>query len=172
MKKRWICLFVENEIGVLARIAGLFSAKAYNLESLTVGRTEDEKVSRMTISLTGDDKTFEQVKKQLNRCVEVIKVVDYTDRAVYRKELMYVKISGCSGEEITDLFRISRVTGTAIADYTRSCVLLESVRTQGQNEELLARLNRDYSGRIEIARGGSVAVEAAGRYSTETNSQD
>lgn len=172
MKKRWICLFVENEIGVLARIAGLFSAKAYNLESLTVGRTEDEKVSRMTISLTGDDKTFEQVKKQLNRCVEVIKVVDYTDRAVYRKELMYVKISGCSGEEITDLFRISRVTGTAIADYTRSCVLLESVRTQEQNEELLARLKRDYSGRIGIARGGSVAVEAAGRYSTETNSQD
>lgn len=62
MKKRWICLFVENEIGVLARIAGLFSAKAYNLDSLTVGRTEDETVSRMTISLTSDDKTFEQVK--------------------------------------------------------------------------------------------------------------
>lgn len=88
MKKRWICLFVENEIGVLARIAGLFSAKAYNLDSLTVGRTEDETVSRMTISLTSDDKTFEQVKKQLNRCIEVIKVVDYTGCAVCRKEMM------------------------------------------------------------------------------------
>ena len=72
MKKRWICLFVENDIGVLARIAGLFSAKAYNLDSLTVGRTEDETVSRMTISLTSDDKTFEQVKKQLNRCIEAV----------------------------------------------------------------------------------------------------
>ena len=92
MKKRWICLFVENDIGVLARIAGLFSAKAYNLDSLTVGRTEDETVSRMTISLTSDDKTFEQVKKQLNRCIEVIKVVDYTGCAVCRKEMMYAKI--------------------------------------------------------------------------------
>ena len=111
MKKRWICLFVENEIGVLARIAGLFSAKAYNLDSLTVGRTEDETVSRMTISLTSDDKTFEQVKKQLNRCIEVIKVVDYTG-------------------------------------------------SEEQNEELIVRLKRDYPGRIEIVRGGSVAAEA------------
>ena len=76
MKKRWICLFVENEIGVLARIAGLFSAKSYNLDSLTVGITEDNTISRMTISLTSDDKTFEQIKKQINRSVEVIKLVD------------------------------------------------------------------------------------------------
>ena len=62
MKKRWICLFVENDVGVLARISGLFSGKSYNLNSLTVGATEDETVSRMTISLTSDDRTFEQVK--------------------------------------------------------------------------------------------------------------
>ena len=148
MKKRWICLFVENEIGVLARIAGLFSAKAYNLDSLTVGRTEDETVSRMTISLTSDDKTFEQVKKQLNRCIEVIKVVDYTGCAVCRKEMMYVKIRGCSDKEITELFRLSQVAGTRVADYGRS------------SEELIARLKRDYPGRIEIVRGGSVAAEA------------
>lgn len=69
MKKRWICLFVENEIGVLARISSLFSSKSYNLDSLTVGTTEDITISRMTISLTSDDKTFEQIKKQLNRSV-------------------------------------------------------------------------------------------------------
>lgn len=62
MKKRWICLFVENDIGVLAKISGLFSGKAYNLDSLTVGATEDRTISRMTIGLTSDDKTFEQVK--------------------------------------------------------------------------------------------------------------
>ena len=135
MKKRWICLFVENEIGVLARIAGLFSAKAYNLDSLTVGRTEDETVSRMTISLTSDDKTFEQVKKQLNRCIEVIKVVDYTGCAVCRKEMMYAKIRGCSDKEITELFRLSQVAGTRVADYGRSSVLLESVQSEEQNEE-------------------------------------
>lgn len=67
MKKRWLCLYVENEIGVLARISGLFAGKSYNLNSLTVGTTEDESISRMTISLYGDDKTFEQIKKQLNR---------------------------------------------------------------------------------------------------------
>lgn len=65
MKKRWISLFVENDIGVLARISGLFSGKSYNLNSLTVGTTEDTTISRMTISLTSDDKTFEQVKKRL-----------------------------------------------------------------------------------------------------------
>lgn len=58
MKKRWICLFVENETGVLARISGIFSGKSYNLDSLTVGITEDKTISRMTISLTSDDKTF------------------------------------------------------------------------------------------------------------------
>ena len=61
MKKRWISLFVENEVGVLAKIAGLFSGKSYNLQSLTVGETEDPTVSRMTISLIGDDVTFEQI---------------------------------------------------------------------------------------------------------------
>ena len=67
MKKRWICLFVENEIVELAYITGLFSGKSYNLDSLTVGVTEDSTISRMTISLTSDDGTFEQIKKQLSR---------------------------------------------------------------------------------------------------------
>ncbi len=88
--KRWISLLVENEIGVLARISGLFSSKSYNLDSLTVGTTEDNSISRMTISLTSDNQTFEQIKKQLNRSVEVIKVVDFTDTAIHMKELMFI----------------------------------------------------------------------------------
>ena len=107
MKKRWICLFVENDVGVLARISGLFSGKSYNLDSLTVGITEDKTVSRMTISLTSDDKTFEQVKKQLNRSVEVIKVVDYTDIAIHMKELMFVKINNCSDRDVDEIYKIS-----------------------------------------------------------------
>ena len=67
MKKRWICLLVENEIGVLARISGLFSGKSYNLDSLTVGVTEDSTISRMTISLTSDDRTFEQIDRKSTR---------------------------------------------------------------------------------------------------------
>ena len=76
MKKRWISLYVENQVGVLSKISGLFSGKSYNLDSLTVGTTEDPTVSRMTIATVSDDETFEQIKKQLNCMIEVIKVID------------------------------------------------------------------------------------------------
>ena len=72
MKKRWLSVFVENQVGVLAKISGLFSGKGYNMDSLTVGTTEDPTVSRMTIATVSDDETFEQIKKQLNRMVEEI----------------------------------------------------------------------------------------------------
>lgn len=160
MKKRWICLFVENEIGVLARIAGLFSAKLYNLNNLTVGKTEDETVSRMTISLTSDDTTFEQVKKQLNRCVEVIKVIDFTDVVIHSKELMFVRITNCSDTDIDELFRISQIFALSVIDYKPNAILLESIQTEDRNNDLINLLEKRYANRIEIIRGGSVAVEA------------
>lgn len=160
MRKRWICLFVENEIGVLARIAGLFSAKSYNLDSLTVGETEDGTVSRMTIGLTSDDKTFEQIKKQLSRSVEVIKLIDYTDIPIHIKEVLFVKINNCSDADITELFRISKVFGAAIIDYNSTAVLLECIWTESKNNDFIALLNKKFSNRIQVARGGSVAMEA------------
>ena len=160
MKKRWICLFVENEIGVLARIAGLFSAKSYNLDSLTVGITEDNTISRMTISLTSDDRTFEQIKKQINRSVEVIKLVDYTDRPIHMREILFVRVNGCSDSDITELFRISNVFDVPIIDYDSTTVLLECIQTENWNNDLISLLSRKFSNRIEIVRGGSVAVEA------------
>ena len=83
MKKRCISLYVENQIGVLAKISGLFAGKSYNLDTLTVGETEDPTVSRMTIEMTMDDVTFEQVKKQLNRNVVVIKVMDISTFSLF-----------------------------------------------------------------------------------------
>ncbi len=160
MKKRWICLFVENDIGVLARISGLFSGKSYNLDSLTVGTTEDKTISRMTISLTSDNKTFEQVKKQLNRSVEVIKVIDFTDIAIHMKELMFVKINNCSDRDIDEIFRISQIFHISVIDYNPATVLIESVQTENRNNDLIALLEKHYANRIEIVRGGSVAVEA------------
>lgn len=162
MKKRWICLYVENEIGVLARISGLFSGKSYNLNSLAVGTTEDETVSRMTISLTSDDKTFEQIKKQLNRSVEVIKVVDYTDIPVHRKELIFIRVNACSDTDKTEIFRLGQVYGYRIADYGKDAVLLEGVQTEEKNDIFIHRLEVFFCNRLEIARGGSVAVEAVG----------
>lgn len=160
MKKRWICLFVENEIGVLTRIAGLFSAKSYNLDSLTVGITEDSTISRMTISLTCDDKTFEQVKKQLNRSVEVIRLVDYTDTPIHMKEILFVKVNGCSDADITELFHISKVFGVAVIDYDGTTVLLECTQTEKKNNDLISLLNRKFIKRTQIVRGGNVVVEA------------
>ena len=160
MKKRWICLFVENDIGVLAKISGLFSGKSYNVDSLTVGITEDPTVSRMTISLTSDDKTFEQVKKQLNRSVEVIKVIDYTDTPIHMKEIMFVTVNSCSDQDRTELFRMSRIFHYTILDYSPGTVLIESVQTGEQNNQLLTLLEKFYVNRLTVVRGGSVAVEA------------
>lgn len=160
MKKRWLCLFVENEIGVLARISGLFSGKSYNMDSLTVGVTEDSSISRMTISLTSDDKTFEQIKKQLSRSIEVIKVVDYTDWPIHMKEILFVKVSGCSEEDIEELFRISKVFDISIIDYDATAVLLECTQTENRNDNIIRLLKKRFANRIEIVRGGSVAIEA------------
>ena len=160
MKKRWICLFVENDIGVLARISGLFSGKSYNMDSLTVGVTEDCTISRMTISLTSDDRTFEQIKKQLDRSIEVIKVVDYTDIPIHTKEILFVKVNRCSDADITELFRISKVFGLDMIDYDGATVLLECTQTENRNDDLIALLKRKFANRIEVVRGGSVAVEA------------
>lgn len=151
---------MENEIGVLARIAGLFSGKSYNLDSLTVGTTEDESISRITISLTSDDKTFEQVKKQLNRCVEVIKVLDYTEKSIHIKELMFIKVNINSPNELSELFNISQIFCIPIIDYNRTGVLLECVQTENKNNDLIALLEKYYLNRVEIVHGGSVAIEA------------
>lgn len=161
-KKRWLSLFVENEIGTLARIAGLFSGKSYNLNSLTVGTTEDPTVSRMTIGLTSNDRTFEQIKKQLNRSVEVIRVVDFTDAAIHSEELMFVKIRGCSENDRAEIERLCLPFAAKILESGTDTVLLESVQAESRNNDWIALLQRRFPGRLEIVRGGSVAIETIG----------
>lgn len=160
LKKRWISLYVENEIGTLARISGLFSGKSYNLDSLTVGVTEDKSISRMTISLTSDDQTFEQIKKQLNRSVEVIKVIDFTETPIHMKELMFIKIASCTEKDMRELSRISSVFNIKMIDYSPDSALIESVQTEQKNNDLIILFEKVFVNRIEIVRGGSVAVEA------------
>ena len=159
-KKRWISLLVENEIGVLARISGLFSGKSYNLNSLTVGTTEDTTISRMTISLTSDDQTFEQIKKQLNRSVEVIKVIDFTDTAIHMKELMFVRVNNCSNEDMATLTYMRDVFSAKMIDYDTTAVLFECVQTEDRNNDFIRLIQSSFPNRIEIVRGGSVAIEA------------
>jgi acetolactate synthase-1/3 small subunit len=139
MKNRWIALYVENEVGVLAKVSGLFSAKSYNLQSLTVGTTEDETISRMTICVTSDDITFEQIKKQLNRMVEVIKVIDLTDVPLHMKEILYVRVSKLTREEITDIFQTAQVFNIDVVDKNADSVILESKLTEHRNDEASVR---------------------------------
>lgn len=160
MKKRWISLYVENQIGVLAKISGLFSGKSYNLDTLTVGVTEDPTVSRMTIGVISDDITFEQIKKQLNRCVEVIKVMDFTEVPVNMKEILFVKVSSCSEKDKEEIFRIAQVFDLKIVDYNKKTVLLECVQTESKNNDIVRLLNETFINRIEVVRGGGVAIEA------------
>ena len=161
--KRWISLFVENDIGVLAKISGLFSGKSYNLDSLTVGVTEDPTVSRMTISVTSDDITFEQIKKQLNRSVEVIKVIDLSDISINMKEIMFIKVNKCTERDKEEVFRMERVFGLKVVDYDRNSILIECVNTESKNNELVKFFSKAFLNRIEVVRGGSVAIESVTR---------
>lgn len=160
MERRWICLLVENEPGVLARVSGLFSAKLYNIDSFTAGVTEDPSISRLTISITSDDKTFEQIKKQLNRCVEVIKVIDYTTVPIHMNEILYAKIKSCTEKDKTEIFRIAKVYNIDIIDYSEKTVLLQCTQTDKKNDELIELLKRSFINKVEIVRGGLVAIEA------------
>ena len=159
MINRWIALYVENQEGVLAKVSGLFSAKSYNLQSLTVGTTEDETVSRMTICVSSDDLTFEQIKKQLNRMVEVIKVIDLTDVPMHMKEILYVKVLDINEEQEAELFRIAQVFQVEPMDIGKDSVLLECLLTESKNDDLVTLLKQTFK-KISVVRGGAVAIES------------
>jgi acetolactate synthase-1/3 small subunit len=117
-----ISLLMENEAGALSRVAGLFSARGYNIESLTVAPTEDESLSRMTIVTSGSDEVIEQINKQLNKLIEVVTVMDLTEGQHLERELMLVKVraEGAAREELkrmTDIFR-GRVIDVSDRTYT------------------------------------------------------
>ena len=158
MKKRWIALYVENVVGVLAKVSGLFSGKSYNLQSLTVGTTEHVDISRMTISVESDDITFEQIKKQLNSMVEVIKVMDLTNVPVHMKEVLFAKIKRIDAQGKEEAFRIAKIFEIQPVDIGEDCILLESTLTERRNDELVALLRNSFK-HIDVVRGGAVAVE-------------
>ena len=159
MRKRWISLYVENQVGVLPKISGLFAGKLYNLESLTVGTTEDPTISRMTIETVSDDETFEQIKKQLNKFVEVIKVIDFTNSEVCMKELLYVKVKKCTREDKEELFQIAQSFQAKIIDYGKDSLLLEFVQTATKNDAVIKLMKEEFKS-IEVVRGGSVGIES------------
>lgn len=159
MRRRWISLYVENRVGVLARISGSFSGKAYNIHTLTVGETEDTNISRMTICVDADDSTHEQIKKQLNRMVEVIKVIDYTDKAIRSKEVMFIKIFNVSNTDRAEIFQMAEAFKFQVKDMDKKSVLIEATRTEAKNDSILRAINERFKN-IEVVRGGPVAIES------------
>ena len=147
------------DAGVFNATFSLFAGKSYNLKSLTVGTTEEEDTSRITISTMCDDITFEQIKKQLNRMVEVIKVMDLTNVPIHMKEIMFAKVKKLSNTDKAEVFRIAQVFHVETADIGEDSVLLECKLTERRNNELIELLKQRFQS-VEIVRGGAVAIES------------
>ncbi|HLD30330.1 MAG TPA: acetolactate synthase small subunit [bacterium] len=154
-----ISVLVENKPGVLARIAGLFSARAFNIDSLAVGETEAADVSRMTIVVRGDDRILEQVEKQLNKLPDVIKVADFVNTEYIERDLMMVKVE-CGPKTRSEIIEIADIFRAKILDVARDSLIIEMT---GDEEKIgaLMKLIRPFGIR-ELVRTGIVAM-ARGR---------
>jgi len=124
-----ISMLMENEAGALSRVAGLFSARGYNIESLTVAPTEDESLSRMTIVTTGSDQVVEQITKQLNKLIDVVKLADITEGQHIERELMLIKLSVETPEMRDEVKRQVDIFRGRIIDMTETTYILELTGT-------------------------------------------
>jgi len=156
--KHTISVLVENKFGVLARVAGLFSARGFNISSLAVGETEDPSVSRMTIVVKGDDKILEQVKKQLNKLIDVIYVKDYIRKEHIDKELILLKIE-VDKKNKTKALNIIKKSPASIVKTTADTITIEMTGTQDDIEKLLAALEGKNFRIKEMVRTGRIAME-------------
>lgn len=150
-----ISLLVENEAGSLSRVVGLFSARGYNIESLTVATTEDPTLSRMTIVTQGSGDLIEQITKHLNRLVEVVKVVDLTEGPYIDRELMMVKVRAV-GKEREEMKRMADIFRGRIIDVTDKSYVIEVTGDQDKNDAFLQAI--DHSLILETVRTGSSGI--------------
>ncbi|HHT9138543.1 MAG: acetolactate synthase small subunit [Planctomycetes bacterium] len=150
-----ISILVENKVGVLARITGLISGRGFNIDSLAVGETENPALSRITLAVKGDDAIVEQVRKQIGKVIDVIKVIDFTNEDFVERDLMLLKVNcpiGKRGEiiEIVDIFR------GKIIDVGQKDLVIELAGTEDKLEAML-NLLRPY-GIKELVQTGSIAI--------------
>ncbi|MBL8438781.1 MAG: acetolactate synthase small subunit [Zoogloeaceae bacterium] len=150
-----ISLLIENESGALSRVSGLFSARGYNIESLTVAPTEDPSLSRMTIVTTGSDEIVEQITKQLNKLVDVVKVVDISESAHIERELLLVKVRA-TGKDREEIKRTSDIFRGHIIDVTDASYVIELTGTQNKLDSFLGAL--DASLILETVRSGICGI--------------
>ncbi|MDR0589050.1 MAG: acetolactate synthase small subunit [Spirochaetaceae bacterium] len=156
MKQHVVSALVENRAGTLSRVSGLFSRRGFNIDSLTVGETEDRSISRMTIAVTGDDAALEQIIKQLGKLVDVIAVRELDPFSCIRREIMLVKI-GADEKSRPAVIEIAGIFRSRVIDVSPATITIEAT---GDIEKLdgLLLLLRPY-GILELARTGLVALE-------------
>ena len=154
-RKHTISVLVENKFGVLSRVAGLFSARGYNIESLSVGETLDPSMSRMTLVVTGDEFVIEQVMKQLHKLIDVIKVNDLTDEGHVERELVLIRVNA-EPQHRAEIMRTADIFRAKVVDVTPLSFVLEATGDEGKREALLELLRP--MGIQEIVRTGKVAI--------------
>ena len=146
-----ISMLVENESGALSRIAGLFSARGYNIESLTVAATEDETLSRLTLVTRGNDEIIEQITKQLNKLVDVVKLIDLTGGPHIEREMMLIKVNA-SGSMRDEVKRLVDIFRGRIIDVSESTYVIELTGTGDKLDAFIQALRP--AGIVEVVRSG------------------
>lgn len=153
--RRIISVLLENEPGALSRVIGLFSQRGYNIESLSVAPTEDASVSRVTLTTAGDDKTIEQITKQLNKLIEVVKLIDLTERVHIERELMLVKVRA-TGAQRAEVHRCADIFRGQIIDVGPAAFVIQIT---GPSDKLDAFLQAVGEAAImEVVRSGVSAI--------------
>jgi len=147
---------VENKFGAFNRIAGLFAAKGYNIESLSVGPTEDLSISRMTIVTEGDDGIIEQIIKQLNKVIDTIKVVDLTFESFVERELVLIKVQS-SADNRSEIMQIAEIFRAKVVDISPRTLTLEATGSR-QKVDAIIKMLKPFAIK-EIARTGRVALK-------------
>lgn len=142
---------MENEAGALSRVAGLFSARGYNIESLSVAPTEDPTLSRMTLATIGSEEVVEQIIKQLNKLIEVVKLIDLSDEGYVERELMLIKVRAVDKER-EEIKRLVDIFRGNIIDVTNRVYTIELTGTQSKLDGFLQAIDRNLI--LEIARTG------------------
>jgi acetolactate synthase-1/3 small subunit len=155
MSTHTLSVLVENKPGVLSHVAGLFSRRAFNISSLAVGPTQDERVSRITIVVDGASTPVEQVTKQLDKLVRVIKVAELDAASSVERELALIKVKA-EPERRSQLLEVAGVFGASVVDMSPSTLVLEAVSSPGKLDALLAML--DSYGTCELVRTGRIAL--------------
>lgn len=153
---RIISILVENESGALSRIAGLFSARGYNIESLNVAPTHDASMSRMTIVTSGTDEVIEQITKQLNKLVDVIKLTDLTESYHVESEMMLVKINASRPQMREEVHRLVSVFRAETVDVTETTYTVQVTGSSEKLDALVRAINPENV--IEIVRSGAMGI--------------